>query len=124
MDTLLKPSRVIGPEDVRVGDYITITHEVLEFFVCANATEYGQEPEIKLKRMAVMPYGAGRPYKVVSVCLPFVLVRTMTGERCTLDLRQHHIARINKVFGKEAFKKEKDEQKEKKRKKRKKKKRK
>lgn len=105
MKTLAKPSRVIGPEDVREGQYITVTHTMYEFLSDRCAPEYDQE--VTATRVTLINGDAGQPLKVVAVCLPFVLTRNTAGLLCSLDLRQHHIAKLTKGYGRKAFKKKK-----------------
>jgi hypothetical protein len=62
------------------------------------------DAEIKTRRFTYMPEEAGQPLKVRAVCLPFVLVKTMNGERGTLDLRRHRVAKLTREYGGEAFK--------------------
>ncbi len=97
-----KPSRVIGPEDVRRGDYVTVTHTLYEFIqdTCASTPRQ----EIPVSRVTVMSDDAGRAMKVVAVCLPFVLVEDTHGKRDSLDLRRHRVARLTNAFGRKAFK--------------------
>lgn len=102
MKKLSKPSRVIGPEDVRRGQYVTLTHATYELLVDRCGMGSGQE--LKTGKVTIIPYEAGHPLKVVSVCLPFVLVVDMNKRHRTLDLRRQQIARLSKAFGKRAFK--------------------
>ncbi len=105
MKTQTKPSRVIGPEDVRRGDYVTVTHTMYEYIsdLCPSITE----EEVKIVRVTVMSDDAGLANKVVAVCLPFILVEDTTGKRESLDLRRHRIAILTKNYGRKAFKKKK-----------------
>ena len=102
MKTQTKPSRVIGPEDVRRGDYVTVTHATYEFLPdgCTNTSD----KEVSPVRVTAMHHEAGRPYKVVSVCLPFVLVQDACNKLDTMDLRRHRIARVSRKYGKQTFK--------------------
>lgn len=106
MDTQTKPSRLIGPEDVKRGDYVTVTHTMYEFYhdICPSLPD----DDIKIMRATVMSDEAGQAKKVIAVCLPFVLVENSLGRQESLDLRRHRIARLSKSYGREAFKKKKD----------------
>jgi hypothetical protein len=101
MSKCKKPSRVIGPEDVHVGDYVAVTHTTYEFLMdpCADFSQ----DEVKPKRVTLIPWNAGRPMKVLSVCLPFVLVQDTARTTETLDLRRHRIARLRRAYGRKAF---------------------
>lgn len=43
------------------------------------------------------------PFRVVEVCVPFVLVAEPDGAHRTLDLRRHRLARVSDRFGQRAF---------------------
>ncbi|MES2793351.1 MAG: hypothetical protein V4719_27315, partial [Planctomycetota bacterium] len=43
-----------------------------------------------------MPEQGGVPLKVRSVCLPFILVKTPSGTLRNLDVRRHHLARLDR----------------------------
>jgi hypothetical protein len=109
MDTQLKPSRVIGPEDVRCGDYVTVTHVMYEYIqdICASTPSQ----EIPVSRFTLMSDDAGQAHKVVAVCLPFVLVEDPNGKSGSLDLRRHRIAKLTEKYGRKAFKTKKANQK-------------
>ena len=92
---------MIGPEDVREGDFVTVTHITYEFFdYCDTATTR----KIAIQRATAMHYDAGQPMKVVGVCLPFVLVKHPDQRCCALDMRRHSLARLSEAFGRRAFK--------------------
>ncbi len=101
MDTKTKPSRVIGPEDVRRGDYVTVTHTLYEYISDLCAATPGQE--VPITRVTVMSDDAGKANKIVEVCLPFVLVKDANGKLDSLDLRRHRVARLTKAYGRRAF---------------------
>lgn len=105
MTKIAKPSRVIGPEDVRVGDYITVTHATEEYIADTCAYEHGRDA--KPRRVTMIPEWAGYPMRVTAVCLPFVLVRLVTKSQGSLDLRRHQIAKLSRAYGRKAFKSEK-----------------
>lgn len=107
MRTSKKPSRVIGPEDVRIGDYVTVTHTTYEFVMdpCPGISQ----DEVKPNRVTLIPWDAGRPMKVLSVCLPFVLVVDTARTTDTLDLRRHRIAKLSSAHGRKAFKADKSQ---------------
>jgi len=97
-----KPSRLIGPEDVRAGQYVTCAHRTFELFVhpCDVLTA---ERHLQPYYATVTAYDAGRALRVEAVCLPFVLVRDTHGRVEGLDLRQVRLARLSKAYGRAAF---------------------
>lgn len=95
----VKTTRKVAPEDMRPGDYVTVAHETAEFIFCLDEWRKQVEPT----RVTFMPDCAGQPLRVVSVCLPYVLVRTPERKHETLDLRRHHLVRLSRAYGKQAF---------------------
>jgi len=94
-------SRFVGPEDVRPGDYVTISHTTHEVIACDAPITGSQEMEpIRVRTLSAL---AGWPFKVVSVSLPFVMVIDAYGDHATLDFRRHQLARVPKSYGKAAF---------------------
>ncbi len=97
----LKSSRSIGPEDIKAGDYVTIAHTTYELV----PDECGSfQRELEPRRITIMSWEAGKPLKVVDVCLPFVLAKDPKGTHVTIDLRRHQLARLDDAFGKKAYK--------------------
>ena len=101
MDTRYEPSRLIGPEDIRVGEYVTVSHVVYEW-VSRDEHQTLHRP-IEPTRVTMMADDAGRPLRVVGVCQPFVLVEDPRGKHTTVDLRQHRLAKLSRDFGTHAF---------------------
>ena len=94
-------SRFVGPEDVRPGDYVTISHITIEVLACdAPAIGVKEMEPIRVRTMSMM---AGWPFKVISVSLPFVMVVDADGDHTTLDFRRHELARVAKSYGEAAF---------------------
>jgi hypothetical protein len=97
-------AKVLAPEDIRPGDLVTILHVVQElpsfFWREAAAPLPSHEPV----RIPFLPEHGGVPLKVKSVCLPFVLVKTPSGAKRTLDVRQHQLARLDEPFATAAWK--------------------
>lgn len=102
MDTKNQTSRFVGPEDLREGDYVTITDVTCELvpLLCDESWRTRAEA-IKVR---LTPGCAGWPQKVVTICLPFVLVKDPRGVHGTIDLRRCRIARLTRDYRKEAFK--------------------
>lgn len=95
---ITEPSRLIGPEDIEPGDYVTVSHETFEYL--PSGCERDAEP----MRVTLIADNAGRPLKVVSICQPFVLVKDPNGKHYPLDLRAHRLARLSASYGKKTFK--------------------
>ena len=88
-------AKSLAPEDVRVGDYVAVLHEVCEapsFWWPCDST-LGQRDEVV--RLVFTPRDSGEPLKVCAVCLPFVLVKPAKGKVRALDVRRFQLARLN-----------------------------
>ena len=68
MKTCMKPSRLIGPEDIRPGIFVAISHETFQFIPDRESGMEGRH--IKPARVTVIPCNAGQPLLVKNVCLP------------------------------------------------------
>ena len=94
-------ARPIAPEDLRPGAYIAVLTELYES-VFPQSSDCGNRMSYVQRRFTMLPNRAD-PMKVVSVCLPFVLVKTAMGEITSLDTRQCTLAHLPKPYGKGAF---------------------
>lgn len=102
LDTTL--AKTLAPEDIRVGDFVTMLHTIAELpscLWCADATSLAFDEPVRIRFMA-MP--AGIPLKVQAVCLPFLLVKRPFGGQETLDVRQCRFARLDRGFAAAAWK--------------------
>ena len=99
-DTRIRTVRPAGPEDIRQGHYITVSRATMQ--TVGPACDSGPvRPQIH--RLTYLPPHAGYPMRVISVCLPFVLVEAPDGSKGTLDLRQVEIVRLPRKYGQAAF---------------------
>ena len=94
-------ARPLAPEDIQPAMYVTPTHIVEEHypFCCDDEPWKPSAP----RRMVWLPEHAGRPLKVVEVCLPFVLVEKVNGKHSTLDVRRHRLALLTQRYGDAVF---------------------
>jgi hypothetical protein len=102
--TDLKTAKVLAPEDVRAGDYVAllhVVHEIPSFWWCGDmGTIRADEPV----RIPFVPNNGGIPFRVRSVCLPFILVKTPSGNLRHLDVRRHRLARLDPEHARAAWK--------------------
>ncbi len=99
--SLAKP---LAPEEIRLGDFVSPLHvfyDLPSFFWCNDAAT---QPREQLVRLCYLPESGGVPLKVISVCLPFVLVKQPSGSRQTLDIRKVRLARLDAKYAKAAWK--------------------
>ena len=96
-------ARVAG-EDIKRGDYVTVLNEIVELpsflWSCSGTTLPADEPV----RIRYRPSDAGKPFKVVAVCLPFVYTKRPKGGTTTFDTRQKQLVRIDPDNGRAVWK--------------------
>jgi len=93
--TDLKTAKALAPEDVRTGDYVALLHVVREipsFWWCGEMGPIRADEPV---RIPFLPNNGGMPLRVRSVCLPFILVKTPSGNLRHLDVRRHRLARLD-----------------------------
>lgn len=89
-------ARTLAPEEVRVGDFVAVLHEIVEF--PSWYWDLGALPPHEPVRVAKTPEHGGVPLAVEAVCLPFVLVKSPCGAHRTLDVRANRLARVDADF--------------------------
>lgn len=110
-DSVAEPSacgstlaKALAPEEVRPGQFVTLLQEIAEvpsYFWCRDSALVAPE---EMVRVRFIPSASGEPLKVMSVCLPFVLVKNPAGHERPLDLRKYRLARLSKRYAKRAWK--------------------
>lgn len=87
-------ARPLAPEDIRPGMRVMVLTQVFE---CARwSSEFGSGITVSL--LNATPCQGQRPSRVVSVCLPYVLVKTGQGEPYCYDIRTVRLARVSTAF--------------------------
>lgn len=87
----------VAPEDLRCGDFVAVLNEVVEFpsfFWCDWESGDRDEPV----RVRCAPAEPGTPWKIKTICLPFVFVKSPMGLYQTIDVRQVHLVRLTKRY--------------------------
>lgn len=92
MDTTV--SKVLAPEDITPDDFVTPLSVVCEFIDYTRDCRSGPPERC---RIPLLPCPITL-YKVLSVCLPFVLVESADGEQELLDVRRVTLARLDEEF--------------------------
>lgn len=96
----MKVSRVLAPEDIRVGDYISVLHIIGEHLpTCLEDASWRRTEPLRVRWL---PWSV-TPVRVIDVCLPYVLVRGPSGRHGTLDVRRYELTRVPKSYGREVF---------------------
>jgi hypothetical protein len=97
-------AKALAPEEVRPGDYVTPLHmiaEVPSYWWFGEAWSMPPEDPVRMRYTTLCD---GAPLRVISVCLPFVLLKQPCGSSRTLDLRRCQLARLDVRYAKRAWK--------------------
>ncbi|HUE14687.1 MAG TPA: hypothetical protein VMR25_11025 [Planctomycetaceae bacterium] len=97
-------AKVLAPEDVRAGDYVALLHVVREipsFLWCGEISTIRPDEPV---RVPFVPKNGGVPFRVRSVCLPFILVKAPSGNVRNFDVRRHRLARLDRAHARAAWK--------------------
>lgn len=87
-------SRRLAPEDIRVGNHVTVLRQALElptFLWCGETSAVDRERPVIYRHT---PGNSGEPLKVLAVCLPFVYVENTQCEPATIDVRRSELAEL------------------------------
>jgi hypothetical protein len=94
----------VAGEDLACGDYVSLLNETVEFpSFLWDSCGAGLSPQ-ELVRLKVIPANAGHPHRVIAICLPFVYVRTPSGEIATIDARRTQLVRLDRKCAKAIWK--------------------
>jgi len=102
-DSIITLAAIVAGEDVACGDFVALlntTYEVPSYMWDAGPAML---PIDELVRLRMIPSDAGVPLKVFGVCLPFLYVKSSSGELKTLDLRRQQIVRLDRACAKEVW---------------------
>jgi hypothetical protein len=94
-------AKALAPEEIRRGDFVTPLYVISEWpswFWDEDALHSREEPV----RICSTPAGDAEPMLVRRICLPFVLVKTPSGDERTLDVRKCRLARLERKFADES----------------------
>ncbi|MEM1012640.1 MAG: hypothetical protein AAGI46_10535 [Planctomycetota bacterium] len=96
---LVGVSRLIGPEDLKVGLWVTVAEQT--YMGPADEQPHGGGV-IDTVTWTGAHCRTGEPFEVRAVALPFVYATDADGDVTTLDLRRQRLARLPKAYGVEA----------------------
>lgn len=103
MGKFMEAARALPAEDLHPRDFVLVMHVLEEIFPLWDCDAvYKPKPEM-IRWWKLPDEGEQKIYRIVEVCLPFVLVQDAKGERAMLDVRKHRLARVSPRFGKGAF---------------------
>lgn len=96
----IKLAASVAGEDLCVGDDVAILNQILEFpsFLWDyDAAILSPHEWVRIPRAA---RGAGTPFRVRAICLPFVFLKAPNGKSRTVDIRQVQLVRLDKSYAK------------------------
>jgi hypothetical protein len=97
-------AKAIAPEDICVGDFIAPLFEIYEIASYCWHAESWNLPLNEPVRVRYVPTCDPMPLRVKSICLPFLLAASPTGEPCTIDVRKYQLARLDVLHAKRSWK--------------------
>lgn len=98
---LSKPSRLIGPEDVRPGQFVTIAEATWQILCVPFDCDSFSEPRVR--HVTGWPESSGWPLRIERVCLPYAFAETVSGAHVVIDLRRHRLSKLSKSYGRAVF---------------------
>ncbi len=84
--------RSVAAEDLRAGDYVVLLEQMFEYpsyLWCGDAQLESRDQPVRITWMM----RGGRPMRIESICLPFLLVKPIGDEHEVLDVRSCRLAR-------------------------------
>ena len=94
------PSRLVGPEDLKVGMHVIVSRVTSEAVWLTDDPAGGER--LARETYESFPW-CTFVYRITAVSLPYVLAVDTEGDPATLDVRRHRLARVANSFGKLAF---------------------
>lgn len=94
-------ARFMPPEDLRPGQFVTMSHMMIEV-LWPPRDESECWKRIRPLRFEFLTWGSD-PLKVLEVCLPYVLVRRPNGTHELVDVRRYRLMRLERNFGRESW---------------------
>lgn len=91
-------TKQVGAEDLEVGEYITPVfekHQFPSYLWDGDSTSASTPIEV-----TVRPKNAGIPYKIIEICVPFILGKCPKGKLQRFDLRGMDIGKVSRKYAK------------------------
>jgi hypothetical protein len=96
-DPCLVAARV-APEDLRIDDRVAILNQIVESPSWLWSTDCGLQSREEPVRIRFSSFEPGVPYRVKAICLPFVVLKRLQGERRVIDVRRFELVRLSNDF--------------------------
>lgn len=95
---------LVAAEDLQCGDVIALLNEVYEYPSFLWLCDGQMTPPDQPVRIRWRARQAGRPLKVVAICLPFVFVETPARRCRTIDVRRCECVRLHRDYARMVWK--------------------
>lgn len=96
----LAVARTLAPEDILVDCYVAVLARAFEFAPTWAVESVEDAKRLEIHRLWLSPESPGEPLRVLSVCVPFVLVEGVKGEPAMLDLRSCALVEVSEEYAK------------------------
>ena len=93
----------VAPEDLGVGDYVTVLNEIAEYPSFLWNNDGGYSASTEPVRVQWRAFGGGMPFRVKAICLPFALLKNPKGKHKTVDLRGCQLVRLSLDYARAAW---------------------
>lgn len=92
----------VPPEDLCVGDFVTVLNEIVEYpsFLWDCDAHVSPHEPVRVQWRAI---DAGLPLRIEAVCLPFVFLEAPEGGNRTLDIRGCQLVRLSAEYADKAW---------------------
>jgi hypothetical protein len=90
-------------ENPTSADYVAVLSEVIELpsFLWTETLASKNDEVIRVCRL---PTGSRSPLKIKAICLPYVFVKSPTGDYQTIDIRLARLVRLDRAYAKTVWK--------------------
>jgi hypothetical protein len=96
-------ARLLHPEDISVGDNVALAIQSYDYpSFCWYMADPAIMPPDQTIRLSFVPQDRSKPFKVIAVCLPFVLCEKVDGKFQTFDVRTVQLMRLEPGFAEAA----------------------
>lgn len=93
-------AKLLAPEDVSVGDFVAVLSVEHEYPWVSYYFEPPMAGQEEVVRVRLRPCRPCAPMRVEAICLPFIFVRTATGDTQTIDVRAMRLAKLSPKYAK------------------------
>ena len=98
-------ARPLSPEDITADMFITVHYYMIELINFGCSSNDFEPPRQFLTKW--LPFDDPQTFKVVDVCLPFILIEQPNRKQRMVDVRRYRFVQISTSIGKHVWKKSK-----------------